>query len=312
MRAMGWVPDKPRQNALAAQAAPFQSQLDDLPVDMNKSCFPIRVLANALKKSKYTDGNKLKSRNQGSHGSCVGHGTARLGANNLAADILVRGLPYEWPTANGKPLDVSPSWVYGASREVVGQLGTWEGSNGSWAVQALRDWGMLFETTYGDLDLTSYKEKDCDQWEASGVPPASKQYASAFRFQSFVRIDTVEQWVALIQNFYTATCCCQLAWDGKLIDGYMKQAGSWAHCQHGGGAYVAKPQRGILIQNSWGTNWMSGTPHPMMKSDMPAGSYFIFLKDAQKLLDAQDTWTVTGGRGIVPAPRPWREKAFDV
>lgn len=305
----GWVPDKTSQRALAAAGQVYGRQADDLPVDMDKSFFPYRLLAQALRGSKHVNEHVLQSRNQGQHGSCVGHGTARMAAINLAADILVRKTGYEWPKVDGKPVDVSPSWLYGAGRQIVGQLGSWEGSNGSWNVKALRDWGMLFEADYGVINVSEYRESDCDKWEAGGVPAESKQFAADYKFDTFVQITNVEQWVGLIQNFYTATCCSQLGFSSTRNGGYAKRQGSWAHCMVGGLAYVAKPERGILIQNSWGNKWNSGDKHPMMP-DMPEGSFVITLKDAQAMLDAEDTWTCTGGRGLVPAPPNWEDGAI--
>lgn len=316
----GYIPDPVACEKLAMASESVYGRGDDLPRDMDRSSFPYRLLAFALKKNpRLVRGDELLTRNQGSHGSCVGHGTARMAATNLAADILVRELPHEWPAdESGQVVDVSPSWLYGASRQVPGQLGSWEGSNGSWAVRALCDYGMLFELDYGVVDLTSYRAIDCNEWEARGVPADSIALAGAHKFRARALVEDIEQWVGLVQNYYAATVCSSLGFRKTRDEwGRSVPSGRWAHCMVGGMGYFAKqikPQtwlRMILIQNSWYANWISGPLNPHCP-DQPEGSFWVDLDVAERMLGYGDTWITSGGNALLPAPRNWRNGAFDV
>lgn len=318
----GWVPDPQHaeQRAALSQATWGANAFDALPVDLDRSAYPYRAMAQLLRgNAKYVTGTAampmLLALSQGNHGSCVGWGEARKCMITLCAGIYMRGIDLELPQHNGKPVSVSPSWCYGASRTVVNQLGGWEGSNGSWAAKASERLGLLFETKYDAIDLADYRTGDCDNWEARGVPRTALPIADDTLLRGYARVDACEQMVAALQNGYAANVCGSRAPGGDKRDEYgaIPLTGRWAHSQTVVAYVVYKLPGGrslrlFMILNSHGSNRYKG-PTGKQTPDMPGGAYCVSWNDLQRLLDERDTWVNFDLHGLQPASRDWPKHA---
>jgi hypothetical protein len=318
----GYVPDVAHANERAQLSASIYgaTAIDDLPVDMDRGAYPYRAAALVLRENaKYvrkTTGGLLEllALSQGGHGSCVGWGEARKLLISLAAGIFLRGLDLTWPTdASGKPVSVSPSWCYGASREW--NRGAWEGSNGSWAAKASQDLGILFERDYsaeGGPNLLQYSTGDCNAWESRGVPRAALAVAKLVRLEGYARVQTTEQLARVLQAGYGANMCDGLApgRGARDEDGAIAQTGRWAHsetviCYDPVRKGKGNVRRLFGILNSHGTEKYTG-PKGANTPDLPSGAYKVTESEMQRILDGRDTWVNFELDGLRPAASNYR------
>lgn len=314
----GYVPDLAHADSLATESAVvYASGMEDLKADLNRSAFPYRALAEALKHNpKYvTKEGILRAFSQSSHGSCVGCGEAHKVAVTIAAGKWLRGEDYDWPTDNnGKAVMPSRSWIYGASRQAANQLGRWEGSNGSWAAKAVDEMGLLFERKYGSVDLTDYRTGDCDRWEAAGVPRSTLEPASHQSLGGKLRIDHWEQLATGMHHGFAANICgCYKPVRTTRGEyGEIKLGSPWPHSQ-AAWAYVVyklKPRtywRGFVIYNSHGNKYKG--KRGALTPDLPFGSYLCTVNEMQRILDNRDSWFSFDRRGLRPRARKVSKEA---
>jgi len=290
----------------------YSAQLDNLPYDMNRPAIMYRHVVKTLKTNpKLVDQatGRLRSRNQGRYGSCVGHGGARSALFTASGDIWIRREREAWPLLGNVPVDVSPSACYAMSK--VGHGGG-QGSNGAWMMDALRI-GVPWELRTDRYDLTEYKTEDCSNWEAGRVPQAIVEDAKRHPCLSYVRCRTVEQCVALVQNGYGMHMCSGYGWtEARDEDGFVRISGSWPHCQFLGLCYVVynkggTVKRGIGCQNSWGDGWKASSPLGALTPDLPFGSYIIWLSDIARVLANGVIYGVGDYQGFKAAPPNWEQ-----
>jgi len=300
----GWKP-QPAATELYASTIPakYKTQLDALPFDLDKSAFPFRALTQVLRGSQHVTAGRLNALNQGSYGSCTGFAGSRAADITAACDILWRQEAEKWPrNGDGQPVITAPDYCYGASRDVSGNLGRYQGSYGAAVAKALRLYGAIHQTKYGRFDLSTYSIDKCKKWAAVGIPEPLKEEALKHQFLTTVRIENVEQAIALTQNGYGFMICCGLGWHTKRDDdGFARRVRpGWSHAQVGGLGYVVikknrKTRRGVLLQNSWGNRWQSGG---LFCDDQPRGAYFIELDDLQTALESGDCFAVADFEGF--------------
>ncbi len=301
----GWRPE-PEQTELYAQSIPrkYKTQLNDLPFDLERSAFPFRALAKVLAGTSYISDGRLDALNQGNYGSCVGFAAARTADITAACDIIWRREAEKWPTdPAGQKILTAPDWCYGASRDVSGSLGRWQGSYGGAAAKALREYGAIFQQQYGKHDLSTYSISSCRSWAARGVPADLVEEARAHQFLTTVRVESVDQAVALVQNGYGFSMCCGMAWSPRRDeDGFARRTRpGWSHAQAAGLGYInikrgKRTKRGFLIQNSWGNKWQADSPFGLV--DQPHGSYFIRYEDMATALLSKDCYAVGDYEGF--------------
>ena len=304
----------PRATAAFDEQIPkaYGDQLNALPFDLKRSAFPYRVVKRMYKNSprKLRNG-RLKSKNQSSIGSCVGHGGASAASFTSICDILLRGDPERLPIQDGEPASVSGSACYGLSRMAGNSLGSWQGSNGSWMTDALIKYGCPFEIKTDRYDISQYTVADAAQFQRQGVPAAILEDCAKARFGAYARVTEPEQAVAAAQNGFGMHICSGLGFSSRRdTDGFAGRSGSWAHCMQLGGAYVnyegfgRRPaRRGILIQNSWGDEWNGGDLGGMTP-DLPWGSFFWDYDDFAQCLDRGllEIYIMGGFNGLIRTP----------
>lgn len=317
----GWVPDPALAESLAEDsiARHGATSLDDLPVNLDKPAIIYRAAARVLAGNRrYIDNHGLLlALSQGGHGSCIGFGQARMILMTLAAGKYMRGLEIDWPTdANGLPISISPSWCYGAARTAANNLGRWEGASAAGAAKATEEMGWVWEKQYDNFDIRTYREEDCNTWEAQGVPKVSLAYADDNLLKGRMRLTHVNQAVALCQAGYAFNITGPGKPDGVTRGEYGElYSGNrrWSHSMTGGICYVVykirpgKVFRGLGILNSHGSKKYKG-PKGALTGDLPDGAYISPLNEVQEAIDRRDCWCNFELDGLRPAQRNWERK----
>lgn len=313
VKSFGYVPN-PRALAaqLEKQPAVYTDQLNNLPYDLDKTTLTYRFLVRALQGSKWVSNGRLRSLNQGSAGTCVGAGTAGACDVTAACDIYMRGDPEKMPEGqSGVPSRCSLDWCYASGRHIANQLGSWQGSNGSWSVDALTQWGSIWSIKYGEYDLSEYSIPRTLEWARKGVPEPLKKAASENKFRAYVNAKTPEQACALIQNGYGVLVCSSYGFEGtRDEDGAIRIRGTWLHCMYWNAYVVVKrgstKKRYFTNTNSWSDSYLAnGGPLGPETPDMPFGSWNVHWDDAAKVLKAGDSWSVGGFDGFKRANWDW-------
>jgi hypothetical protein len=281
----------------------YKTQLTELPYDLERSVYPFRALAAVLKGSRHVRDGRLRALDQGNFGSCIGFAGSRAADITAASDIMHRRERETWPTDDEDlPIITAPDYVYAASRDISGTLGRWQGSYGGAAAKALREYGAIHQRRYGRYNLAAYSISKAREWSAHGLPEPLIDEARKHPFLTTVRIENVEQAVALTQNGYGFLMCCSLAFkDERDADGFCRRIRpGWSHAQVAGLGYVSlnrvrQKWRGFMVQNSWGNSWPSG---PLPFSDMPFGSYFIHYRDMAAAIAEGDCYALADYQGF--------------
>lgn len=291
MKHYGWVPNP---DAVAAFVATlpwesFAGALDGGLYGDDTDALLYRAM------SQLTGEQRLKSRNQGNVGSCVGNGTASAGDITTACEIVIKKEPEKWVARQAADA------AYGMSRQIVNQLGRWDGSNGSWAAKAIMEWGTLHEVPYSGVDLSSYSAQRCKEWASKGVPAALREEAGKHKMGTAAQVKNAEEAKAALQNGYGLNVCSNQGFSAKRdSDGFMKASGSWAHSMAVIG-YRGGNRRGFLIWQSWGDNWGSG---PVWPEDMPQASFWAEWDTFDRMCRAGDTFAYSNYSGF-PRQSPW-------
>lgn len=229
--------------------------------------------------------------------NCVGFGTHTAADTTAACDRIRRNSP------SAVPALISPEWCYGASREISNTLGRSDGSYGSAAAKAIRQWGVVHQKKYPTVDLTEYDMARCRNWAAVGVPDELKPIAEPHKMLHTTNVKTAQEAWTLIGNGYGINMCSNMGWDGpRDSEGIIKRNGSWGHSMAISSRRTLKSgQRLLLIHQSWGDKWTSG---PYWQ-DQPLGSFWAFIEDVEQGLKRGDSFAYASFEGFMPVRTGW-------
>lgn len=293
---MGWIPDErglvrvtEQRQGYEALAASFDQAIEDEPDD-NGDRYPWRLLLKDHPElfaiDPRTNLPRLKARNQGNAGTCVGAATAQGITVLSLLDIYLRnhGERYQWPA--------SIEWCYASGREISGQLGNWDGSTNSSQLRALLEWGVLFETKYGDIDLSTYSPSRAQEWARRGTPSSLRPIAGQTKLLQALRIRSTDQWWKAIGLGYTINLCSGWGGSGKRdSEGVMSRSGSWSHSMISYWRRTSQKYGKLYgVQNSWSSGWAESSSDTEEPDDMPWGSFYITEENAN--------WIVRSGEVI--------------
>jgi hypothetical protein len=226
-------------------------------------------------------------------GDCVSHGWG-LGIDVLKAVQIAAGAREEFTGETATEI------VYAASRVEVGggRLGNGDGSIGAWAAQAVSETvGTLVRGKYGDLDLTEYSGATAKKLgrRGAGVPDDLEPQAREHPVKTTSLVRTYEELRDAIANGYPVPPCSNRGFASRRDEkGFAKPSGSWAHCMLFLAVDDEDGRPGVLCQNSWGDNWISGPK----RHDQPDGSFWVDADVAERMLAEQDSFAMSGYVGF--------------
>lgn len=232
--------------------------------------------------------------------NCVGYATTQALNVLMATNSIHRSsLQQIWKFKG------NPDAIYGIGR--YDNRGSWDGSVGAWSVQNLKKYGSLHSKDYGVFDLTITKPEDGRKWAKVGITAEMLKIAADHKLLNFMRVSSVSEAKALLQNGYPFIICAQASYPSKRDkDGFAPRTGrAWAH------ALMVVSYRGpdsgregFLIWNSWADNWIKGGVYP---EDMPRGSFWVTPEDMLFHLKQKDSWALSGYEGFKEREINWIE-----
>ncbi len=226
---------------------------------------------------------RLRAYNQGSVGSCTGHGTAHALNCRFALQCVQKN------SLESFAMVAAADGLYGLGREHANMLGSrGDGCYGSALAEAITESGTLYRIKYDDYDLTEYDENRCKKFGYSGVGDALKASADDHLVTEVVNVKTAERAWALIGNGYPINVCSQQGFTTQRnAEGICEAKGTWAHSMAIiGRRTTGKGEKLFLIQNSWGDSSPSG---PYWQ-DQPHGSFFARYDVVNKMLSCGDSF----------------------
>jgi hypothetical protein len=222
-------------------------------------------------------------------GDCVsfGHGHG----NDLLQCIECRvGVPMEYR-------ETDTEFIYGASREAAGILGTGDGSYGAAAVKAMTTIGMVSREMLGSDG--AYSGDRAKAWGQSGPPSDLESKAAPYKLGSAALVSTWNDLVAAVTNGYPVTICTSLGFTlTRDADGFCAASGSWGHCMLIAAVRFDRP--GACIIQSWGPG-MPGGPTAL---DQPDFSFWADQTAIEQILGEGDSWALSKTTAFVKRDLP--------
>jgi hypothetical protein len=200
----------------------------------------------------------------------------------------------------GQPVEyreTDTEFIYGASREVAGILGSSDGSYGAAAVKAMTTIGLLSREMLGS-DGT-YSGDRARAWGQTGPPQDVELKAAPFKLGSAALVSTWEDLVAAITNGYPVTICTSQGFTlTRDSDGFCAASGTWGHCMLIAGVRFDRP--GACIIQSWGPNMPNGAT----VLDQPDFSFWAEQAVIEQILGEGDSWALSKSPAFVKRELP--------
>lgn len=238
-------------------------------------------------------------------GACVGHGKAKAEWYLMHVEV-VRGDP-ELPIMPYEP------YGYAQSRVCAGISGNEDGSTGSGAAQAAKQYGVL-RSDYAGLPSPMVEDgtDTCrspgqidKQWGNRGAPANFIEEGRKHLVRTTAPVLSADDVASSLQNGYPVTIASD--WGGQMqvqpqgnpaillnrhADRWMHQmmiSGWWNHPQFG---------EIFRVDNSWGAD-----AHGRNPDDAPPGGFWILKSDMQYIVRQSDSFAYSQFDGF-PAPPP--------
>lgn len=229
-------------------------------------------------------------------GDCVSMGCAYAVDAIKAVDIYINKDFEEWVA------ETATEDIYWGSRNILGkgQLGDEDGSLGVWAAQYVNQYGSVARGKYGKIDLSEYSGDRAKTWGAAGYS-LPKEFIEITKEHSVVTISqvtTYEEVRDLIFNGYSVTIASNQGFSSNRDDeGFARPKGSWGHQMSILGIDDEYKRPGVLVQNSWGPDWIGGPK----RNNQPEGSFWVDAEEIERLvLKTGDCWAFSGYEGFKP------------
>ena len=216
-------------------------------------------------------------------GDCVSQGAATA-VDVVKATSIQAGEPGIWRA------ETASEAIYGLSRVEVGQgeLGQEDGSYGAWGAQAVKEYGTLVRERYGQHNLSSYSGELAREWGVNGLPDELEPTAREHLIREISLVTTYEDVRDALANGYAVTIASMQGFrDHRDEDGFLKPSGEWPHQMAVIGMDDEFERPGVLVMNSWGTNWVTGPT----RHNQPPGSFWVDAEVLEKkILSEHDSW----------------------
>lgn len=243
-------------------------------------------------------GRQLPPWDQGSIGSCVGHGAGRAAQDLLLVQIAL-GQAEGW---GGHEVAREP--IYAGSRVEVGggEIRGQDGSTGTWAAEWLNKWGIVL---YGPDGIEgTYNIPRCKQWGDNGVPRDIEEKAKEHPIRTVAQVTTAAAARDALANGYPICICGTVSRTmQRENNGFCPQTGNeWPHCQELCGVCVVKGGiPAFVYRNSWGDYLGSKNNQVQLESGrtvtLPAGCYLSDFRSVETDLRQGDTFAYSHAEG---------------
>jgi hypothetical protein len=190
----------------------------------------------------------------------------------------------------------SVEMIYAGARNEIGagDLKGTPGAYGKWAVEYLKQYGVLHRLQYGNIDLTGYHPSRSKRYRDLGVPDELEATARAHPVKEYTKIlDHRAAFDALYMGQPIIVCSSYAFHTKRDKEGFAKpylgtqvwkkrfgRRGHWLyyrkrwyHCMLLAG-FKDDERPGGLIINSWGPDWITGPT----AFDQPPGSFWVDTK----------------------------------
>ena len=193
----------------------------------------------------------------------------------------------------------------GLSRVEVGkgELGQEDGSYGAWGAQAVKEYGTLVRERYGQHNLSGYSGELAREWGVDGLPDELEPTAREHLIREISLVTTYSDVRDALANGYAVTIASMQGFrHHRDEDGFLKPEGEWPHQMAVIGMDDEFKRPGVLVMNSWGTNWVTGPT----RHNQPRGSFWLdaeVLED--RILSEEDSWAFGNYEG-------WPARSLDL
>ena len=230
-------------------------------------------------------------------GDCVSFGYAGATMLLAAVQIALQGSNEEW---HG---DVATEPIYGGSRVEIGGGGLWgDGSVGAWAAKWVSQYGILYRQRYGSEDLTTYSGARAKQYGRRGCPDDLEPIAREHPVKTVSLVTSYEEARDLIYNGCPVAVCSNQGFDNKRdADGFARPKGRWPHCMYFSAMDDSHRRPGLLCQNSWPPDWISGPK----RLNQPDGSFWVEAEVTDRMFRARDSFGLSGYVGFPRRSFDW-------
>ena len=179
--------------------------------------------------------------------------------------------------------ETDTEFIYSASREVAGILGTSDGSYGAAAVKAMTTIGMLSREMLGtDGTYSGDRAKD---WGRSGPPHSLETKASPYKLGSAALVSTWTTWWPRSPTDIPSRSAHDQGFTlTRDSAGFCAASGTWGHCMLLAG--VRFDRAGACIIQSWGPDVPSG-PTAL---GQPSFSFWAERNVIERILAEGDSW----------------------
>jgi hypothetical protein len=228
-------------------------------------------------------------------GDCVSHGAACAINVLKATEIVLKKDIEDWVA------QTSTEDIYAGSRILIGngRLGSGDGSVGAWAAQYVNIYGTLIRKKYGSIDLSVYDGARAKEWgnPGNGTPRDLLVFSKEHLVKTVSQVRTYEEARDAIANGYPVTVASNQGFTTtRDNDGFALASGNWGHQMCFTACDDSFRRPGLLCQNSWGTNWISGPT----RHNQPLGSFWVDASTVNRMLAQNDSWAFSNFDGFKP------------
>lgn len=232
-------------------------------------------------------------------GDCVSQGSAGAVQDVMAADIIRRNDPEDWAGI------VATEPIYALSRvEIGGGRLSGDGSLGSWAAKAVREYGVLLRKKYGKHDFRRYSGRKARAMgkRGAGLPDELEPIAREHPIRTTSLVTSWEDVRDAVANYYGVTVASNIGFVKRRDkDGFAKQSGTWNHQMRVIAIDDSYRRPGGLLMNSWGPKWITGGK----RHGQPEGSFFVDADVIDRMVRQQDSWAYSDFEGFPRKEIDW-------
>lgn len=195
-----------------------------------------------------------------------------------------------------------------------GQLGRQDGSLGIWQALAVKKYGIIFED---DPEVPKYTAALARDWGYRGAPKKFMELGA----KRLVKVDTADSaMVKTLDQLYSAlsanmpvTVASNVGFDmSPRSDGYNHYSTKWPHQMSFIGYCKVGKKPCICLHNNWGESAHGLITDSETGEQWPKGTLRISLKDAQTMLNAQDSWAHSFVEIGIKDGKPLKRELFDI